>query len=521
MPTLLDFIFDHIFAFTGVFIALYFALCAIYQLCFSPLCDIPGPWYAAISDFWLITHVLRLQQCRTINTLFALYGPVVRVGPNKVVFNDLFTARNVYSILKFDKSKYYKSLLTNDNDHAMTTLSHASHVFRKKGYAPHYTPTSLAQFQPEIVQSALELVNILDGIVKGNAINCLSFFRHLMVDIASVSSFGYRVGALNKWAIDAEDPLVTAIGDFPKRGILRSAVPVWAWKLVCSIPNRRWRQLCDSDKIMAEFVSARVYETRLQMVSGASEQSDRVALVQRLLRYYSGQSTDTASDRDVISEHMGHLVGACDTTSTTLSYLFWELSRRPNIAKNLQAELDAAIPDCKTFPDISVLQDLPYLTAFIKEGLRLYGAVPSLLERVVPCSSEKTTIPEAFDLMGFALPPGTIVGTQAWSMHRDPSVFPSPETFSPERWLETGGDDKGKLEAMNRHMMPFGKGSRVCGGQNLAQMVLRIATAAIARNFELLAPPETTEKSMEMRDSFVVFPASMACRLIFNARKNR
>jgi hypothetical protein len=43
---------------------------------------------------------------------------------------------------------------------SMTTLPHASHVFRKKGYAPHYTPTSLAQFQPEIHQSALELVNV-------------------------------------------------------------------------------------------------------------------------------------------------------------------------------------------------------------------------------------------------------------------------------------------------------------------------------------------------------------------------
>jgi hypothetical protein len=42
----------------------------------------------------------------------------------------------------------------------MTTLPHASHAFRKKGYAPHYTPTSLAQFQPEIHQSALELVNV-------------------------------------------------------------------------------------------------------------------------------------------------------------------------------------------------------------------------------------------------------------------------------------------------------------------------------------------------------------------------
>ena len=112
MPLLLDFILDHTVAISGAIVALYFILCALYQLCFSPLCDIPGPWYAAISDFWLTTHVLRLQQCRIIDSLFAKYGPVVRVGPNKVVFNDLPTTRNVYSILKFDKSTYYKSLLT-------------------------------------------------------------------------------------------------------------------------------------------------------------------------------------------------------------------------------------------------------------------------------------------------------------------------------------------------------------------------------------------------------------------------
>lgn len=73
-------------------------------------------------------------------------------------------------------------------------------------------------------------------------------------------------------------------------------------------------------------------------------------------------------------------------------------------------------------------------------GLRLYGAAPSLLERVVP-STSPSGLDDAFDLMGYAVPPGTIVSTQAWSMHRDPSVFPSPETFLPERWLASEGVD--------------------------------------------------------------------------------
>jgi hypothetical protein len=71
MPFLLDFILSHSLAISGAFVALYFILCALYQLCFSPLCDILGPWYTTISDFWLTTHVLRLQQCRTIDALLS------------------------------------------------------------------------------------------------------------------------------------------------------------------------------------------------------------------------------------------------------------------------------------------------------------------------------------------------------------------------------------------------------------------------------------------------------------------
>ena len=61
-------------------------------------------------------------------------------------------------------------------------------------------------------------------------------------------------------------------------------------------------------------------------------------------------------------------VAGVDTSSTTLSYICWELSRRADIAQKLHAELDMAMPDGKTIPDLTVLHNLPYLTAVIKEG---------------------------------------------------------------------------------------------------------------------------------------------------------
>ncbi|KAJ7111343.1 cytochrome P450 [Mycena epipterygia] len=499
---------------------------AIHLLFFHPLSSIPGPWYAAVSSLWITSHVLRLEQCKTIHALFQTYGPVVRIAPNKVVFCDLGAMKSVYSTWKFDKSDYYKSLLTNDNDHAMTTLPHAQHSIRRKAYASHYTPSNLAKLQPEIGEATGQMIDILHGLPASTPFDSLSLFRHLALDIIVSSSYGFRLGAIRKWALEAEEGLTVAIGDFPKRGVLRSTVPTWAWNLVCKIPNARLKLLCDSDKIMAEFVSTRVYEMRAQLNAGKTEKS---YMLPRLLayRYPNGE---TMPESHVISECMGHMVAGTDTTSISLSYFLWELTRRQDILRKLQHEIDAVMPDPNAIPDIKILNGMEYLNAFIKEGLRVYGAAPSLLERVVPVTTSKNGAgADGFDLLGYALPPGTIVSTQSWSMHRDPAVFPSPETFLPERWLpsyaasknECAADEEleaARLARMASHMIPFGTGSRICGGMNLAQIIMRVVLVAVLRNFEVEAAEGTDEKSMDMRDSFVMFPAAMECKLIFHPR---
>lgn len=112
MYSAVTFLLNHMGAIALSLLSIYFVIHAGYQLFFSPLSNIPGPRLAAISDLWLTTHVLRLQQCKIIHQLFEIYGPVVRVGPNKVVFKDLTTSKSVYAVHRFDKSPYYKSLLT-------------------------------------------------------------------------------------------------------------------------------------------------------------------------------------------------------------------------------------------------------------------------------------------------------------------------------------------------------------------------------------------------------------------------
>ena len=173
----------------------------------------------------------------------------------------------------------------------------------------------------------------------------------------------------------------------------------------------------------------------------------------------------------------------------------------------------------------------------------MYGAVSALLERVVPDKGgpgDSSVLADTFDILGFQLPPGTIVGTQAWSMHRDPDIFPDPEFFNPERWLPCEKDlhrSEGLARLvlivsipliipllslhlkpfrsfswlltfgpyrMFQHLMPFGAGTRACPGRYQAQLIFRAAIAALAVNFDLSANPlETNVDTMAPRDAFV------------------
>lgn len=147
-------------------------------------------------------------------------------------------------------------------------------------------------------------------------------------------------------------------------------------------------------------------------------------------------------------------IAGSETTAITISYTLFELARRPDVALRLRRELDEAMPDPSKLPDISRLQEMEYLNAVIREGkawpfllseytsnynalaLRIYTSGPSPLERVAPGHSiGHNTASKAFTLLGYEIPEGTVIATQAWSSHRRPEVFWRPDVFMPKRWL--------------------------------------------------------------------------------------
>lgn len=142
---------------------------------------------------------------------------------------------------------------------------------------------------------------------------------------------------------------------------------------------------------------------------------------------------------------------------------------------------------------VQVINALPYLDAVIKETLRLYTAIPGTLPRVIPTGSSQGKF-----IDGIYLPSGTVVGTFAYGIHRDQSIYGNNE-FEPERWLlgrsreqksneedlakekvggkvhqdgalaDTAAVETERVRSMEKRLWAFGSGNRACVGKQLSQ----------------------------------------------------
>jgi cytochrome P450 len=163
------------------------------------------------------------------------------------------------------------------------------------------------------------------------------------------------------------------------------------------------------------------------------------------------------------------------TTAWVLEVTTYHLLTTPPILSKLKAELTAAIPspnDIGSIP-LPTLESLTYLTAVMKEGLRLSYGTSCRLARIDPDNA--VTFRDKGSGREYVIPAGTPMGMTSVQIHHDESLFPDSWTFNPERWLD------GKNKGIDKYLVAFTAGSRQCMGINLAQAELYLSLSAIWR----------------------------------------
>lgn len=178
-----------------------------------------------------------------------------------------------------------------------------------------------------------------------------------------------------------------------------------------------------------------------------------------------------------------------DTTASTLEWAMAELVKNPYMMVKVQDEIEQAIGKGCSMVQESDISKLPYLQAIIKETLRLHPPTVFLLPRKADADVE---------LYGYVVPKNAQVLVNLWAIGRDPKVWKNPEVFSPERFLESNIDYKGR----DFELLPFGAGRRICPGLTLAYRMLNLMMANFLHSYDWKLEDGMHPKDLDMDEKF-------------------
>ncbi|XP_010789093.1 cytochrome P450, family 3, subfamily A, polypeptide 65 isoform X2 [Notothenia coriiceps] len=323
---------------------------------------------------------------------------------------------------------------------------------------------------------------------KDEPLEMKEFFGPYSMDVVTSTAFSVDIDSLN----NPSDPFVTNIKKMLKFDFFN---PVFLTVAFFPFMGPIF------EKLNFSFFPTSVtdfFYAALQKIKTGREQSKQKSRVDFLQLMIDSQKTHDSSeveedkglsDHEILSQAMIFLFAGYETSSSSLSFLAYNLAINPHIMKRLQEEVDSTFPN-KGPVEYQALMEMAYLDGVINESLRLYPIAPRL-ERVA-----KATV----EINGLVIPKNMVVNVPTWTLHRDPDLWPEPEEFKPERFSK---ENKGNIDPYT--YMPFGAGPRNCIGMRFALVMMKLALVEILQRYSFSVCKET-EIPLEMDVQGLLMP---------------
>lgn len=216
-----------------------------------------------------------------------------------------------------------------------------------------------------------------------------------------------------------------------------------------------WKSLKLGESVVA-YLSA-IIEKKRQM---GSDQKD----VMWSIMNARDDEGKTLSEDELIAQSAALFFAGHETTAVTLAWTLFLLERHPAIHAALMAEIETVLGGRD--PGVDDIQRMELLNRVIKEAMRIFPAVPFLFMRV--CAEEAT-------VGGFVMPKGSNIMISPLATHHDPTRYPEPKRFLPDRWIN--------MTPSLYEYMPFGAGARACIGMLFAERALRLMLPMVLQRF--------------------------------------
>ena len=239
-------------------------------------------------------------------------------------------------------------------------------------------------------------------------------------------------------------------------------------------PGSPWRRLHASRRVLDEIVYAEIRRRRAREEQGND--------ILGLLLAARDEDDSGFSDQEIRDQLMTLMFAGHDTSTSTISFLLYELARHPESLQRIWEEQDQVLAG-RVPTAAEVAGGLPELDMALDETLRLYPPAWIGPRRAV----------EAFEFDGQHVPAGAYVAYCSWASHRLPDVFPDPEAFVPDRF------SAGRKTALPKGAyVPFGAGSRTCIGMRFGQLEIKAVSTLLLQRFSPELPSGHTMHVRQM-----------------------
>ncbi|CAH0714073.1 unnamed protein product, partial [Brenthis ino] len=325
--------------------------------------------------------------------------------------------------------------------------------------SPLFTSSKLKSMFPLIIKCATELEEYLDMETElSQKVNVRNLLARYTMDCVISCTFGINANTMKRDV--SNNPFVTMGNLIFDTSISRGL------KMVC---RSMWPTLFYGlgyklfDEQVSKFFSGLFAESCIGRLEDGNKRNDFIDMILKWKQsnYISSESLSNPKEREkkisrlkvtddlLVGQSLALFGAGFETTSTTVTFLLYEVAKDQQIQNRLIEEVDTYFQKHKDI-DYECVNELPYLEACIDETLRLYPVLGVLTREVM----DDYTLPT-----GLYLEKEIRIHIPIYHIHRNPKNFPQPEIYRPERFL---GEERKKIKPFT--FMPFGEGPRICIG---------------------------------------------------------
>lgn len=434
----------------------YTACLAVYRLYFSPYAPFPDPRLAGLTYWYEYYYDVTCggKYIFHIQELHKQYGPVVRVNPNEIHISDPEFYGEIYhnKSWRTDRDRWYNLDFLGNG--LAFTIGHELHAIRRGPMEKFFSMQSIRALEPRIVTVIEGMVDRLQSVVgTEEVVNMYHLGAAVALDVVvgyafGEDSIGGRIMERAELGKEWSDMTTEQIKINPW-----SRQWKWAMWLLTKIPPKLLNSLFGNLGGLMK-----LQEAMWKQIEAVKAQVDRedegeeTAGRETTVFHELFRSKLPPSEKHVLrlQDEASMVVGAGgETTAQVISRTFYHVVANPLVLRRLREELMKAIPDADEMPSLQTLQNLPYLSAVVEEGVRISFPVPIRSPRIFRDN--------ALQYKQWTIQPGMAVGMSNYIVGTDEGIFPEPFNFKPERWL--GSKD------LQRYATTFGKGRRGCLGK--------------------------------------------------------